>query len=219
MPAPARRSLATASREMTEAQAAATAAALSIGVVAIMIAAAAQMQSRAQRGLLDAWTAFARGRGFDLVARSGPWYRRRGPTITGTFDGVPFVLAVERVHRGKHSVAFTRVRGELARPLRSKLVVCARNWTSKLRFLFSAPIVETGHSQFDATTMVRTRERNEALALLDADLRARIATFPRKLGIECVDRAATVSWRAAERDPHVLAAGCEMLAALCRARL
>jgi len=108
------------------------------------------------------------------------------------------------------------VRGELARPLRSKLVVAARDWTAKLRFLFSPPIVETGHTRFDAATMVRTRERGEALALLDADLRARISAFPRKLGIECVDRAATISWRAAEHDPHVLAAGCEMLAALCR---
>jgi hypothetical protein len=218
MRASAQRGLAPEVGDMSDAQSAAMAATLAVGIVAVVLAAASQMQSRAQRGLIDAWTAFARGRGFDLVAKSGPWYRRRGPTISGSVDGVPFVLAVERVHRGKHSVAFTRVRGELARPLRSKLVVDARNWTSKLRFLFSLPIVETGHSQFDATTMVRTRERNEALALLDADLRARIAAFPRKLGIECVDRAATISWRAAERDPHVLAAGCEMLAALCRPR-
>lgn len=198
--------------------AAALTVSLSVSCAAIAIAIGLGVRRRRDRVLRDEWIAFAKSHGFQFADKTGPWYRRRGPTITGSIDGVTFALAKERVHRGKHSIEYTRVRGELARPVRSKLVVVARDWARKLRFGFGPSVVQTGHTQFDEKAIVRSRVRAEPMALLDADMRSRIVAFPRKLQIVCADRAATISWRAAERDPAVLGAACEMLAALCRPR-
>ena len=40
----------------------------------------------------------------------------------------------------------------------------------------------------------------------------------RRLHIECVNREAKLTWRAAERDPYVLEGGLRIVAALCRPR-
>jgi len=185
---------------------------------AAFVAMAVVFSRRQMQKTSDVWRAFAERNGFRFTERTGPWYRRRGPLVAGSLDGVEFRLDRFVVSSGKHSVVYTRVRGELERSLERKLVVCRRDWVHRLRYSFGPPAVETGSPTFDARMMLLSDSRDTALELISNEVRARLLAFDRRLQIKCEKQEATLVWRAAERDPHVLEAGCRVVAAMCRPR-
>jgi hypothetical protein len=189
---------------------------LVVAAIAAFVATALVFSRRQLQKTSDVWRAFAQRNGFRFTERTGPWYRRRGPMIAGSLDGVELRLDRFVVSSGKQSVVYTRVRGELERSLEQKLVVCRRDWIHRLRYAFGPPAVETGSPTFDARMMLLSDSRDAALELIDGEVRAQLLAFDRRLEIKCEKQEATLVWRAAERDPHVLEAGCRVIAALCR---
>jgi hypothetical protein len=170
------------------------------------------------RRLIAAWREFAQRNGFELQEKTGPWYARNGPMMTGVVDGVTLVLERHISRRGRSSSEFTRVQTVLDRPLDSKLIVQTRTWSSRIQYQTRPPIIETGSTSFDERMIVRCESRQDVLDLIDSDVSAQLLAFPRRVEIRGESVWISVSWRGAERDPAVLEAGCKLIVALSRSR-
>lgn len=189
-------------------------------VMAVIIAAALWITRQRQRRLDGIWREFADRRGYAWVEASGPWYRKSSVGVAGAIEGVTFTLDRYSVRTGKSRIVYTRVRGVLPRTLSDKVSVSTRTFVNRLSALFSVgqPAVETGDTSFDAGLIVRSKSRDGALSILDAEARRRLLAFPRSLRLECERHEATLTWRRAETDPANLEAGCGLIAWLCKDR-
>jgi hypothetical protein len=187
-------------------------------VMAAIVAAALVLARRNERRLESAWREFAQRSGHDWIEAHGTWPNKHVFAVTGTIDGVSFKLDRYFVSTGKSRIPFTRVRGPLAHPLSEKVSVRRRNLANRLNGLFTVgqPAVEIGDTSFDAQMIVRSKSRDAALSLLDAEVRRALIAFPRALRIDAQESEVVVSWRAAERTPANLEAGCRLIALLCR---
>ena len=164
------------------------------------------------------WRAFAERNGFEYAEKIGPWYRRRGPIVTGAIDGAAFTLEQAVVRHGHGSAVHTRARAQLDRPLDSALIVRPRNWMNRLQYVFGPPAVETGSTSFDERYIVRSKSRVDALEMIDDDVRARMLAMPQALHLYGDAQEIRLSWRRSELDPAELDAACTLIAALSRTR-
>lgn len=186
-------------------------------VVVLALVYAVRHSAARQEEFRQAWRRFATSRGLRYLGPSGPWYRRTPDRIEGRFEGVDLLFDTYVVSTGKSHITFSRVRGELERPVGAKITVGRRTFLTAIEEKLGRASVRTRDGAFDERRVVRSKAGDSALQVLDDDVRARILAFTRSADLEVAGGEAKLTWRGAEADPAVLDAAGGLVASLARA--
>lgn len=171
-----------------------------------------------ERELQAVWKSFASAHGLRWSESKTFWSGRRYE-VQGDVRGVSVSLHKHVVHRGKSTIVYTRVVGQLPRRVVHRVQLGRRSFATKLAEWVGHPPIETGDASFDERFVLRSGSRHEAIELIGPAARADIRAFPKPLSIDCEGEVVKVSWREAERDPFVLDAAVELCATVCGARV
>jgi len=165
----------------------------------------------------SAWRSFATSRGFQWIASSGPWYRQTAAAIDGSAQGTAFRLDTFTVSTGKSQIVYTRASGSLERYFEAKLVVSRRTFFTGIGERLGWRSIPTGDRTFDEKWVLRSKAPDAARRLVDETVRERVRTLNRRASVQVEGKAAKVWWTGREKDPAVLDAACDLVAAVVRA--
>lgn len=166
-----------------------------------------------------AWRAYAAARGYTLTVEATTRNTHLGAQLQGTLDAVSFAVDTFVLRRNDRVVGFTRVKSRAAEPTRFSFDLSPRTATGTLlSHLFDATDPTLGDPAFDARFVLRTDDRDGALALLDAPARAALVALAPSAQLSWLDGDATLTWTGFETNPDVLDAACRAVVALCRWR-